>query len=70
MVALKTFKRLIYQLDMFCSSELMRYQSETQYKTLTGGLLSLLIIGVVVGGFASMVADTLQRVTINSSLVT
>lgn len=70
MVSLKSFKKLINQVDMFCSSELLRYRSDTQHKTLTGGLLSLAIICVVVVGFASMVADTLQRTTINSSMVT
>ena len=70
MVFLKPLKQLLYRVDMFCSSELLRYNSETQYKTLTGGLLSLAIIAVIAGGFFNMVADTVNRVSITSSLVT
>lgn len=70
MVVLKTLKSLIYKLDMFCSSELLRYNAESQYKTLTGGILSLAIVCVIAGGFFNMVLDTLDRVTITSSLIT
>jgi hypothetical protein len=70
MVLPKTLKRLIYKLDMFCSSELLRYNAETQYKTLTGGILSLAIVCIIAGGFFNMVLDTLDRVTITSSLIT
>ncbi len=68
MAILKGIKRLIYQTDMFCSSQLLRYNSETQYKTMTGGLLSLAIIIVIIVGFANMISDTLQRTSITSSL--
>jgi hypothetical protein len=70
MAVLKTLKGIIYQLDMFCSSELLRYNAETQYKTLTGGILSFAIICVIAGGFFNMIIDTLDRVTITSTLVT
>ena len=61
-------KQLIYQADLFCSQQLLRYNSETQYKTLTGGLMSLAIISVIVIGFTSMIMDTLQKTSISSSL--
>jgi hypothetical protein len=68
-MVLKSLKSLIYQLDMFCSSELLRYNSQTQYKTLTGGLLSLAIIGIITGGFFNMIMGTLDRTSITSSVV-
>lgn len=67
---LQKLKKLIYQSDMFCSSEMLRYNSETQYKTLTGGLFSISIFIFIVAGFASMIADTLNRTTIASTLQT
>jgi hypothetical protein len=67
-MGLKTLKGLIYHFDMFCSSELLRYNAQTQYKTLTGGLLSVAIICVIAGGFFNMVLDTLDRSSISSSL--
>ena len=70
MVVLKTLKSLIYKLDMFCSSELLRYNADTQYKTLTGGILSFAIVCVIAGGFFNMILDTLDRVAITSSLIT
>lgn len=70
MIVLKTLKSLIYKLDMFCSSELLRYNADTQYKTLTGGILSFAIVCVIAGGFFNMILDTLDRVAITSSLIT
>jgi hypothetical protein len=70
MVFLQHFKKVIYQLDLFCSSQLLRYNSDTQYKTLTGGLLSLTIIVVIIVGFANMISNTLNRTSISSTLTT
>lgn len=70
MTVLKKLQKAIEQVDMFCSSELLRYNSETQYKTLTGGLFSISIIIFIVIGFASMISDTLNRTTIASSVQT
>ena len=67
---LQNLKRLIYQADLFCSSQLLRYNSDTQYNTLTGGLISLSIISVIIIGFASMIASTLNRSTITSTITT
>lgn len=70
MTVLKKLQKAIEQVDMFCSSELLHYNSETQYKTLTGGLFSISIIIFIVIGFASMISDTLNRTTIASSVQT
>lgn len=69
-MVLKLLKHLILEADMFCSSELLRYNAETQYKTLTGGLFSVGIICVIIAGFANMISDTLNRTSITSSLTT
>ena len=65
---LRNIKKLIHQADFFCSNQLLRYNSDTQYNTVTGGLLSIAIIIVIVIGFASMITDTLNRTSITSSL--
>lgn len=67
---LRNIRRLIRQADFFCSNQLLRYNSDTQYNTVTGGLLSIGIIIVIVIGFASMITDTLNRTSITSSKTT
>lgn len=37
-------KKLLRNIDLFASSQLLRFNTETDYGTLTGGFLSLLII--------------------------
>jgi uncharacterized membrane protein len=49
---------------------MLRYNAETQYKTLTGGLLSISIFIFIVIGFANMISDTLNRTSIASTLQT
>jgi hypothetical protein len=46
--------------DLFYSSELLRFNNEMEYRTLTGGLFSLFIIVAVMVGFANMIIDTLS----------
>jgi hypothetical protein len=53
---------------MFYASEMFRYNSETQYKTLTGGILSIGVIVTIVIAFFSMIQDTLNRTTITYTL--
>lgn len=46
--------------DLFYTSELLRFNDEMEYRTLTGGLISLAIIIAVVIGFANMIIGTLN----------
>lgn len=54
-------------MDMFYSTQMLRYRKDKQYSTITGGLVSLAIIVMVVAGFFSMIWQTLNRTAINSS---
>lgn len=47
---------------------MLRYQSDTEFKTITGGIITISIIVMVMIGFASMIIDTLKRTAITSSL--
>ena len=62
------FKGLISSIDMFKSSEMLRYDNDTQHKTFTGGIMTSIIIVMVSISFFAMISDTLNRTAINSSL--
>jgi hypothetical protein len=68
-MVLRTLRSLLSQADMFCSSEMLSYNSESQYKTLAGGLLSLIIICAITVGFINTIAETINRTSITSTLV-
>jgi hypothetical protein len=40
----KPVKSFLYKIDLFGSSEMLRYRSEPQYSTLTGGIISFVLI--------------------------
>jgi hypothetical protein len=52
--------------DLFYSTEMLRFDKEMEYRSITGGIFSLGIIVAVLVGFASMIIDTLALNTINS----
>lgn len=52
-------KDLVRLSDFFYTSKLLRFEDEMQYRTLTGGLISLAIIITIIIGFANMILDTL-----------
>lgn len=65
MVLWVNLKKLIKATDFFYSTELLRYDDELEYKTLTGGFVSLAIIITITVGFANMILDTLALNTFN-----
>lgn len=40
----QVLKKFLRNIDLFASTQLLRFKTETDYSTLTGGFLSLLII--------------------------
>lgn len=68
MKILSYLKKMTCSIDMFYSSEMLRYDNDTEYKTVTGGIITISIIILVTIGFASMITDTLNKTAINSSL--
>ena len=64
---LKRMRNLIKHSDLFYSNEMLRYENELEYKSLTGGILSLALIVTVLVGFANMIILTMQRENISST---
>ena len=60
-------RNLIKHSDLFYSNEMLRYENELEYKSLTGGILSLALIVTVLVGFANMIILTMQRENISST---
>jgi hypothetical protein len=53
---------------MFYASEMLRYNNENQYKTFTGGVITLGILTTIMIAFASMIFETLDRTKITYTL--
>ena len=70
MSVFQKLKAAFLQTDMFCSSEILRYKSETQYKTLSGAVVSTALIIAIVVGFSDMIMSMMQRTSIESTLQT
>ena len=47
---------------------MLRYDNDTEYKTVTGGIITISIIILVTVGFANMISDTFNRTAITASL--
>ena len=63
-------KQLVRAADFFYSTEMLRYDQDLQYKTLTGGIISLAIIVTIFVGFANMILNTLNLNTFTISTQT
>ena len=51
--------------DFFNSSQLMRLDKESDYRTITGGVMSIALITTILIAFTDMIGDTLNRNTIS-----
>ena len=67
---LKNLSRMIEKVDFFNSSQLLRYKKENDYRTFTGGFISLGIIVVISLGFSNMIIDTLTLKSVNYQMKT
>ena len=47
---------------------MLRYNKDSQYQTVTGGIFSLVIVIVVIAGFFNMISETINRTAVSSSL--
>ena len=66
MKILSKVKEAVQMSDFFYSTHMLRFEKEGEYRTLTGGLLSVVIIVVIVLGFANMIIDTLNMTNITT----
>jgi hypothetical protein len=58
---------LVKKIDFFYSTEMLRYDKDEDFKTLTGGFISVGIIIAILVGFASMIINTLNQTTISNT---
>lgn len=65
---LQKTKKAISGIDMFYSTQMLRYNKDTQYQTVTGGIVTLGIIIMVITGFFSMITETINRTAIDSTV--
>ncbi len=47
---------------------MLRYKNNREYKTVSGGVITIMVITVVLSGFANMIFDTLKKNQITSVL--
>lgn len=64
---MEKIKNVVKMSDFFNSFQMLRYQQEAQYRTVTGGIMSIAVIITIIIAFASMISDTVNRITINFS---
>ncbi len=63
----KKVEDIVKKIDFFYSKEMLRYDEDEDYKTLTGGIASVGIIIAIIIGFASMILDTLNLSSITTT---
>lgn len=62
---LHRLKSIFKEVDFFHSTQMLRFRGESEYKTLTGGIISVAIIIVILIGFSQMIINTLNLSSIN-----
>ncbi len=63
---MQSLTEFIKEMDLFAHSQFLRYRSEESYRTITGGIVSLLLIGLFIGIFWTMVIGTFSYSIITS----
>jgi hypothetical protein len=62
--------KLLKKIDLFPTDQFVRYNSESEYTTATGGFVSLGLITIILLLFSNKGIQTLDRTTITSSVST
>ena len=65
---MEKFKDFVLEWDFFNHSTLHRYKERECYRTLTGGVISMLLVVFFIGMFANMTIDTFQTNLITSKI--
>lgn len=68
--AISCLSKLLKSLDLFPTSNLIRYKDSSDYTTATGGFVSIIVIIVFIVLFASQGIKTVDRQIIQSSVTT
>lgn len=67
MKILKYIENAVKKVDFFYSKEMLRYDDDEDFKTLTGGIVSIGIIIAIIIGFSSMILNTLNLTSITTT---
>lgn len=66
----KTLIKLLKKVDLFPTDQFTRYNSEAEYTTATGGLVSLVLIIIILILFSNKGIQTLNKTDITSTVST
>lgn len=58
---MNTIKELVKECDFFSHTQFLRYRKEENYRTLTGGVISIVLAGIFFGIFAALADDTFHN---------
>jgi hypothetical protein len=64
MKVLHALKALLLKLDLFWSTDYFRYKEEAEYRTLTGGACSAIIMILFIAVFSSSILGTFDKSTL------
>ena len=57
-------KEMIKTCDLFSVSQFLRYKQDDSYMTVSGGIVSIVVVAVFIIFFASNAIDTINKTTI------
>lgn len=63
----KSMRSVIMKADIFYTSSLLRFGEESEYRSVTGGISSILMVVTLVVVFYSKISETLNKQIITSS---
>ena len=65
---MEKMKEFILECDLFSHSSLHRFKEKEKYRTLTGGVVSFILVALFVGIFFNMTIDTFQNNIITAKI--
>jgi hypothetical protein len=57
----KNASEFVKEMDFFSHAQFLRYRSEDNYRSLTGGIVSILLIAIFIGIFSNLAIDTFSK---------
>ena len=64
----KRIKQLVKEVDLFAQVPAYRYNEDTNFKTVTGGFISLITMLFFIGVFANTFINTLNKKDVNFTI--
>jgi len=67
MQVINTLKGTVQKLDLFSTSQFLRFKGDAESKTFTGGVVSLAIVIYLIATFSTMIIDTFDKILISAA---